>query len=70
MGQVYAGISMIVGVVALLTFLALWNQSYSELSSNAAQDGFRSLTPLRPVWTRLMFYLWPFIIVITLIRAG
>jgi hypothetical protein len=48
--DIYAGISMIIGIVALLTFLAIWNESY--------------------MWVRLMFYVWPFIIVLTIIRAG
>jgi hypothetical protein len=47
---IYAGIGMIVALVALITLIAMINDSY--------------------MWTRLLYFIWPFIIVLTLIRAG
>jgi len=47
--QIYGGIALGVGVVALVTILALSNRSY--------------------IWTRVCKFLWPFIIVISAVRA-
>ncbi|KAI0068037.1 hypothetical protein BV25DRAFT_1818400 [Artomyces pyxidatus] len=47
--QIYGGISMAIGAVALINAFALFNRSY--------------------IWTRVCKFLWPFILVISTIRA-
>ncbi|GAA5954145.1 hypothetical protein JCM10213_005391 [Rhodosporidiobolus nylandii] len=48
--QIYGGISMAIGALAILLLLGFANSSY--------------------MWTRLLFFLMPFVLVISAIRAG
>lgn len=47
--QIYGGISIAIGVLALVTALAFSNRSY--------------------IWTRAAKFIWPFVIVLTAVRA-